>query len=188
MWIRCDGDYSGATRNPAASKGAYGEERNGRGDPGAAPQAVKPRQSHVSRGWFHQGAHHRLLRPHRAGAAASPPWTSAYLETLSERRERNALLREELPRAPARIRAGRAYLASREQPMGELLPGAGFAYLNLGREFGRHRAAHIAIEIRRHDAADLHRLRPRSRRASQHRAMLPGRAVGAGSLRPFRSQ
>ena len=54
---------------------------------------------------LHQGRPRRLLRAHRAGAAAAPARPPADAQALSERRRRPALLREALPEAPARVGA-----------------------------------------------------------------------------------
>ena len=104
-------------RAPGRQEGGGGDRR------GADPAAHQPRQGHVSEDRVHQARPDRLLRAHRAGAAAAPARTPADVEALSRRRRGTVLLREEVPVAPAGLGAHRGGLEPAQQGRHQLLRG-----------------------------------------------------------------
>ena len=115
---------------------------------------------------------------------AAPARPAAHHEALSQRREWHVLLREELPDAPPGLGEDDARLERRQQSLDGLLPDRRSADAGVGRQSGRPRAAYQPVAGKECPAAVVPGVRSRSRRARQHRAVLPGWVVGAGDLQP----
>ena len=130
--------------SPESTKVA-GRGRRSRAD------AVQPGQGALPRGRLHQGRGHRLLHPHRAGAAAAPGQPGADPEALPRRRRGQVLLREELALAPAGLGARRrAAVAGLDQEPRDhpLHRHRRTAVPCVGGQPGHSRAAHADVDGR----------------------------------------
>ena len=171
---RDDGDgtpYEVAARDQA--------RRRDRGR-GAHPEADQPREGHVPAQRLHEGRADRLLRRGRARAAAPSRGPAADAQALPRRRRGRVLLREALPAASTGLGADRRDRERARAGHDRLLPGRRPADADLGRQPGRHRAAHEPLPGAADGPADGDRVRPRPRRAGGPEGVLLAWRSGSG--------